>query len=60
MYISYHYPYRKKGFVYQYYFPSLYQQDIEGSLTIDDDGVTAEVTGGLCQDFFEFREVHTY
>ena len=48
---------RGKGFVYQYYFPDLYQQDLEGSLIIDDEGDTAEVTGGLCQDFFEFREV---
>ena len=54
----YSYACRKKGFVYQYYFSGLYQQDLQGELIINDDGGTAEVTGGLCQDFFEFREVN--
>ena len=50
---------RKKSFVYQYFSSDLYHQDLDGSLTINDSGSTAAVTGGTCKDFFEFREVIT-
>ena len=49
--------FRRNGFVYQYIPPTLYKQDLEGYLDINiSDSVS--VVGGLCQDFFEFREVH--
>ena len=48
---------RKKGYIYQYFYPSLYKQDLEGYLNINHSGNLGEVTGGLCQDFFGFREV---
>ena len=49
---------RSKGYIYQYLYPSSYKQDLEGHLTISHSGSLAEVTEGLCQDFFEFREVY--
>lgn len=45
---------RGAGFVYQYH--QRIKQDIEGSLEIDD--MNGHVTGGMCQDFFEFRMVN--
>ena len=54
------YFYRKNGFVYQYLYPTLYSQDLEGKLTIHAYDNIFEVVGGLCQDFFEFREVANY
>lgn len=48
---------RRNNFIYQYFNPLLYKQDLEGILDIEHNGNSIEVTGGLCQDFFEFREV---
>ena len=48
---------RRNGFVQQYFYPTLFNQDLGGLLTINKTGKVTEVVGGLCQDFFEFREV---
>ena len=48
---------RRNGFLYQYFQSTLFNQDIEGTLHINDNGASVDVVGGLCQDFFEFREV---
>ena len=43
--------------MYQYFHRTLFTQDLEGYLDINDQNNAFEVVGGLCQDFFEFREV---
>ena len=54
------YTHRNRGFLYQYY--EAFHQDVEGYLqidvSVDQHGTVIEtVINGLCQDFFEFREV---
>ena len=43
--------------MYQYVHPTLYNQEIQGLLHINDNNGIKEVTGGECEDFFGFREV---
>jgi len=53
---------RNKGFVYQYF--QVIDQELQGNLDIEEKVdrsgriFTRSVTGGNCQDFFEFREVN--
>ena len=55
------YPCRNKGFIYQYI--QVVDQELEGHLDIKEEidnnnGISKKsVTGGICQDFFEFCEV---
>ena len=50
---------RRAGFVYQYY--EGLEQDLQGELNITEEiinnNVFQQVSDGMCQDFFEFREV---
>ena len=51
--------FRRAGFIYQYY--EGLEQDLEGELNITEEiinnNVIQQVSHGICQDYFEFREV---